>query len=176
MMIMVQKIDFDIGEFEEFLNVAKENGYIAGAKKVENPQRPGFKEFGPFRCGDWEYVDSYAGHYYAPGQEVVRLYGIPVWNMSYNGGMIPELHGSMEFSRKTYDFLKKALSSDVDEFLIRGPGLYKDKEFRYYNHFLGDISNFKGTETISWINWRRLSIPSDIVFKQDYIGGFIIHK
>lgn len=51
----------------EFLAKARKHGYAGSAKKIENPQRPGFREFTPFTDGNFEYVDSYAGHYYAPG-------------------------------------------------------------------------------------------------------------
>lgn len=162
------KLGFDIGELVKFLLRAREHGYAGSSEKVKNPQRPGFKEFPPHVEGDFEYIDSYAGNYYAPGQEVIRFKGIPVWNMAYNGGMLPEYHGDLDFSKKTYGFLKKALSYVQPKRPFRGPKRFAEDDFEYFDKSEGDITNFKGTE--------RILYKGKEVFRQDYIGGLIIHK
>ena len=166
---MNQKImEFNVEDLVRFLIRARKCGYAGSAEKVKNPQRPGFKEFPPYAKGPFEYVDSYAGDYYAPGQEVVRCNGIPVWNMAYNGGMLPKFHGNLELSKRTYNFLKKALLRAKPEKPFRGPERFAEGDFEYINKSEGDIKNFKGTERILFKNME--------VFRQDYIGGLIIHK
>ena len=92
MIIHKFNLEFDLEELILFLLRARNSGYAGHAEKVKTPQRPRFKEFSPYKEGPFEYVDSYAGTYYAPGQEVIRFNDKPAWNMSYNGGMLPEHH------------------------------------------------------------------------------------
>lgn len=170
------KLDFKLEDLVDFLFRARNHGYAGGAEKVKNPQRPGFKEFPPYREGDFEYVDSYAGHYYAPGQEIIRFKGIPVWNMAYNGGMLPRFHGDTDFSKKVYGFLKKVLQTVDHKKPFRGPDKFLDLEnkFKYLNKSEGNITNFKGTEMILYYDLP--DAYNEVVFSQDYIGGLIIHK
>ncbi|KYK26233.1 hypothetical protein AYK26_05490 [Euryarchaeota archaeon SM23-78] len=165
---MTFKLGFDLGELTNFILRARKHGYVGGAEKLIKPQRPGFKEFQPYVKGDFEYVDSYAGYYYAPGQEVIRYKEAPVWNMSYNGGMLLRFHGDLEFSKKTYEFLKKALAEVKPERPFRGPERFTDGNFKYHDESEGDITNFKGTE--------RIFFRGVEVYRQDYIGGLIIPK
>lgn len=162
------KLGFEVKELVAFILKARSQGYAGSAEKIANPQRPGFKEFAPFREGDFEYVDSYAGYYYAPGQEVVRFKGKPVWNMAYNGGMLLEFHGDLEFSRKIYGFLKKALSKVDPKRPFRGPTKLVEGDLTYLDNSEGDITNFKGTE--------RILFKGKEVYRQDYIGGFVVRK
>jgi len=74
----------NLKELAKFLVKAKMGTYAADGAEV-SPQRPEFKEL-EFIEGDWEYRDSYAGFFFAPGQEVVRYKRKPVWIMSYHGG------------------------------------------------------------------------------------------
>lgn len=162
------KIEFDLEELVKFLLRARKHGYAGGAEKVKTPQRPDFKEFPPYKEGDFEYIDSYAGHYYAPGQEVVRFKGRPVWNMAYNGGMLPKYHEDLEFSKRTYEFLKEVLLGALYSKPFRGAKQVLIGDFEYLNKSEGDITNFRGTERILFKNKE--------VFRQDYIGGLIIDK
>jgi len=165
---MTIQTPFNLDDLVAFIIRARNHGYAGSAEKIKNPQRPGFKEFRPYAEGDFEYVDSYSGHYFAPGQEVVRSKGIPVWNMAYNGGMLPQFHGNLEFAKQTFDFLKQALARVDHTRPFRGPNCFVLSPFIYIDNSEGDISNFKGTERIYW-SLRE-------VFRQDYIGGLIIHK
>lgn len=165
---MTIQTPFNLEDLVAFIIRARNHGYAGSAEKVKNPQRSSFKEFEPYREGNFEYVDSYAGHYYAPGQEVVRFNGIPVWNMAYNGGMLPRFHGDSELAKRTFDFLKQALLRVDPSRPFRGPSSYIFLPFMYIDKSEGDITNFKGTE--------KIFMTSDEVFRQDYIGGLIIHK
>ena len=115
---------FDLDDLVAFIIRARNHGYVGYAKEIKNPQRPGFKEFEHYKEGAFEYVDSYAGHFYAPGQEVVRFNGMPVWNMAYNGGMLPRFHGISELARETSEFLKQALLKVDINRPFRGPSSY----------------------------------------------------
>lgn len=172
---MTPNHEFNLEDLVEFLLEARKSGYAGSAQKVDNPQRPGFKEFAPYKKGLFEYVDSYSGHYYAPGQEVIRYNGIPIWNMSYNGGMLPEFHGNLEFSKRVYNFLKIALLKAEKNNPFRGPPLFEDDNFSYDNTSKGDITNFHGSERVWFKGFEEIFVQR-VVFKQDYIGGLIIHK
>ncbi|MBI4146284.1 hypothetical protein HY489_03025 [Candidatus Woesearchaeota archaeon] len=161
-------LEFDLLDLASFLLRARNQSYAGMAEPMANPQRPGFKEFPPYHEGSFEYLDSYAGNYYAPGQEVVRYKGKPVWNMAYNGGMLPEHHGNRDLSQETYAFLKKALQRVELARPFRGPARFAQNNFEYIDQSEGDITNFKGTE--------RILHKGQEVFRQDYIGGLIVHK
>ncbi|MBW3013035.1 hypothetical protein KY340_02410 [Candidatus Woesearchaeota archaeon] len=159
---------FEKTKLTEFLLKARMKGYAGDAPKIDNPQRPGFIEFAPYKEDDLEYVDSYAGYYFAPGQEVIRFKGKPIWNMSYNGGMKMEFHGDHDFTHKVFLFLGKALQKVSPERPFRGPDKFKDGDFMYIDKSEGDIAQFKGTEIIFF--------KGKEVFRQDYMGGFIVWK
>jgi len=161
-------LEFNLEELVRFLLRGRNAGYAGHAEKVKTTQRPGFKEFPPYREGSFEYLDSYAGNYYAPGQEIIRYNDKPVWNMAYNGGMLPNYHGDRELSQKTFRFLSKALQRVKAARPFRGPDRFVEMNFEYINESQGDVTNFKGTE--------RIMYKGKEVFHQDYIGGLIIHK
>ena len=153
-------------ELAKFLVRAKKETYAGDGKELE-PQRPSFREL-EYKEGDWEYRDSYSGFYFAPGQEVVRFKGEPVWTMAYSGGMLKEYHGDFEFAKTTFNFLKKALMLIKEERPFRGPLNLKEGDYEYKDESKGDITNFKGEEVILF--------KGKIVFRQHYIGGLIIPK
>lgn len=156
----------DLKQLAKFLVKAKVQTYASDGKEIE-PQRPGFKEL-EFKEGDWEYRDSYAGFFFAPGQEIVRFQGKPIWTMAYSGGMNKKYHGDIEFARKTFSFLKEALKQAREERPFRGPEKLEQDDFVYIDNSEGDITCFKGTEKIIY--------QGEEVFKQDYIGGLVVPK
>ncbi|MCD6229240.1 MAG: hypothetical protein J7K00_00360 [Candidatus Diapherotrites archaeon] len=158
--------EVDVEELAVFLVNAKINTYAGDGKEVP-PQRPGFKEL-EFRQGDFEYRDSYAGFYFAPGQEVVRFKEKPVWLMAYNGGVKPEYVGDYDFCREMFDFLKQALRKVGKKRPFRGPEKFHAGDFEYVDESEGDVALFSGTE--------RIFSKGKEVFRQYYIGGLIIDK
>lgn len=60
-------MEYSLDELNKFLYRANANGYAGDGVKVK-AQRPGFEEL-EYKEGDWLYHDSYAGHFFAPGQE-----------------------------------------------------------------------------------------------------------
>jgi len=144
---------------------AKTNTYASGSERNVTTQRPEFDEL-EFKEGDWEYRDSYCGFFRAPGQEIVRFKGEPVWNMSYDGGMLEEFHGDKEFAVQTFKFLQTAMRNiDINK-PFRGPNNFKDDVYEYIMEVNGDIKSFEGTE--------KILFKGKAVFVQNFMGGLII--
>lgn len=159
-------MEFDLNKLAKFLVKAKTQTYAGEGQEI-TAQRPGFTEL-EFEDGDFEYRDSYSGFFQAPGQEVVRYKGEPVWVMAYSGGMEKKYHGNIDFAEKTFSFLKQALLRVEESNPYRGPDNLKEGDYEYINKVEGDIANFRGQEQILYKGER--------VFVQDYIGGLIIQK
>ena len=87
--------------------------------------------------------------------------------------MLPELHDNPEFSKNVFNFLKEVLKNVETKRPFRGPEIFIEYPFYYYDHSFGDITNFKGTEKIFYPYGEELVSEA---FRQDYIGGLIIHK
>ncbi|MBS3156059.1 XRE family transcriptional regulator [Candidatus Woesearchaeota archaeon] len=164
----------DLGELVRFLVKAKRGTYAGDGREIM-PQRPGFKEL-EFSEGDWNYRDSYVGFFRAPGQEVVRFQGQPVWTMSYDGGMLPNFRDNVAFAKETFVFLKRALSLCPEHIPFRGPYELRDREmkFQYINFPEGNVTDFRGSEHIH-IN-VSVDSPHPVleVFRQNYFGGLVI--
>lgn len=156
----------NLKELAKFLVKAKKQTYAGEGKEI-TPQRPSFKEL-EYSEDNYDYRDSYTGFFSAPGQEIVRLDKIPIWSMSYSGGMKPEYHNDIEFAEKVFTFLKKALFRVKEDIPFRGPKNFKEGDFEYINIVEGNITNFKGHE--------KIMFKGKEVFSQDYIGGLIVHK
>ncbi len=159
-------MNMDLDVLARFLVRAKVQAYAGEGSEVSS-QRPGFKEL-EFIEGDWYYRDSYSGFFLAPGQEVVRYQGVPVWAMAYSGGMLPEFHGDTVFAKRTFTFLKQVLLRVEVSRPFRGPRFFQEGDFSYSDSSSGDLTDFVGTESISYRGKE--------VFRQRYIGGLIISK
>jgi len=155
-----------LDDLAEFLVRAKLATYAGEGTEVE-PERFGFKEL-EYKEGNLGYRDSYSGYFQAPGQEVVRLDGMPIWTMSYHGGMVARYIGNHTYAQTTFTFLKEALSKVAKEKPFRGPTHFEKLGWKYSTDVLGDITNFNGTE---FIQHNQQS-----VFVQSYFGGLIIPK
>jgi len=159
-------MNVDLKGLAKFLVKAKKQTYAGEGKEI-TPERPGFKEL-EYSEDNYNYRDSYTGFFSAPGQEVVRFNGIPIWSMSYSGGMKSEYHKDTSFAEKIFGFLKKVLLRVTEDIPFRGPKNFKEGDFEYVNKVEGDVSNFRGHEVI-FFKGRE-------VFIQDYIGGLIVNK
>lgn len=156
------QINYD--ELKSFLLDANVNGYAGDGNEV-TPQRPGFSEI-EYGKDKWLFHDSYAGHYFAPGQEIVYYEGNPVWSMAYAGGMKFGSHGDKELAHETFTFLKKALLRMDPEKPFRGPKLFEEERWRYVSELDGDIKDFHGNE--------KIYKNDKLVFEQNFIGGIIV--
>lgn len=148
-----------------FIGRASKATYASGGGKVES-WRKGFDEL-EYTENDWYYRDSYTGFLRSWGQEVVWLYGKPVWSCLYGGGMSEsKLEGT--FAEETFRFLQKVLSSGDKEtaFQPRGPKLLEDGEWRYECEVGGAIEKFAGRESIRY--------RGEVVFTHEFFGGLVI--
>jgi len=155
-------MQIDLTELAKFLVKAKVQAYAGDGAEVPS-ERPGFREL-IFSDGIWQYRDSYSGFFFAPGQEVVRLRDVPVWAMSYSGGMRQKYHGNTDFAKQTFNFLKQALLRVEESRPFRGPNHFSEGKLEYVDASEGDITDFIGTE--------RIIYQGNEVFRQHYIGGF----
>ncbi len=154
----------NLNELNKFLLDANANGYGGEGKEVP-AQRPGFTDL-EYEKGDWLMHDSYCGHYFAPGQEVVYYQGKPVWAMAYAGGMKFQYHGNNDITHKTFIFLKKALLAMDEEKPFRGPETFEEGDFKYVSKVTGDTKDFFGNE--------KIFQKETLVFEQNFIGGIIV--
>jgi len=162
------KPNIDLDQLADFLVEAKRLTYASDGREVA-AERSGFKEleYTDDRFPDLHYRDSYAGFFQAPGQEVVRYQGIPVWAMAYVGGMNVGFRHE-DFAKRTFSFLKKALKLVERSKPFRGPSKLSEGEWVYGALNEGDVTDFFGAESIRY--------EGRVVFSQNYIGGLIIHK
>jgi hypothetical protein len=148
---------------------AMQVGYVAGAKGVEVPGTPKYKQI-EYKSGDFRIVDQYgssqAGK--SEGTTRIRFCDDPVWVMSYGG-----------FYRKNeIPFLKRALMQNYEKRHFtggRGPSLMTDLELMlegdspvYVNWFTGDFMRFSGREEI-----RTCDSDSPLGW-HDYMGMALI--
>lgn len=155
----------NLKNLNEFLVDANANGYAGGGKEISPPQRPGFSEI-EYKKGDWMMHDSYAGHFFAPGQEVVYYKGKPVWAMAYAGGMEFKYHANEKVTRQAVVFLKKALVAMDPTKPFRGPKLFQEGGMKYVSKTEGDTKDFFGNE--------KIYNDDELVFEQNFIGGIIV--
>jgi len=156
-------INYD--ELKKFLYNANAHGYAGNSNNAVPAQRPGFLEL-EYKEEDWLFHDSYAGHYFAPGQEVVYFQGKPVWAMAYAGGMETQYHGDQVTTQTVFIFLKKALRAMDPRNPYRGPASFTEGEWKYFSELTGDVQDFTGNEMIYK--------GDQIMFQQNFIGGIIV--
>ena len=157
-----------IQQLNTFLGKAALATYAGGGDKTESKE-PGFIEL-EYKEGDLYYKDSYCGYFQSWGRETVWFEGKPLWTQIYGGGMTEPYLNDDEFAHTTFTFLKKALSDGEKEndFQPRGPSSFKDGDWGYACEWEGDITRFKGSETITF--------KGEIVFTHNFIGGLVLAK
>ena len=161
----MEKINLE--ELAKFLVKAKVNTYATIDKMKITPERLGFDEL-EYKEGDFYYRDSYCGFFQAPGMEIVRFKGNPIWTLAYSGGMLEGLQEDVKYANQVFTFLKDALKNVPVEIPFRGPENFTNDEWKYINKVEGNIVRFIGKEKI--LHQGRE------VFSQDYIGGIVIEK
>lgn len=141
------KQKFTLAKLTDFVVEGKKRGYASGKEASSTSRMPGFKRF-EFSRGLWKYVDEYTGMYAFFGTETVSFNQVPVWGMSYNGGVTEEFIGDEKFSEEIYAFLIQNLAQVSLKHPFRGPGLVEGDDFRYNNVAYGDLTGFNGRERI----------------------------
>ena len=147
-------------QFKSFLLKAKLHGYAGGDRlKIRSSD---FSKKYLYEEDEFSYEDRYFGEFVDMGQEIVRYKGIPVWGMSYRGGIFSLYDDNKQ---KVFNFLRLALNEVDNQLPIRGPSLYQNGTYTYKNCTLGDLMSFTGHEEI----WEG---NEQICFRY-YLGGMI---
>lgn len=111
---------------------------------------------------NWEYFDSYAGHTFPSGKEVIYYKKKPFWTMSYQGQYI---YNKKITAEEAYKFLKEAIRNTNPENPFRGPKKYKNNRWKYIFKTKGDWQYFVGREEVYY--------KKKLVFFQDIMGSVI---
>ena len=160
----------DLNRLAKFLVEAKKKTYASANKMDIDSERPLHEEL-EFSDGEFYYRDSYVGFFQAPGMEEVRIgkEGKTIWTMAYSGEMLPKYQGKLNilFAKKTFGFLKKALTLIEESKPYRGPEKLKEGDWKYKCSVGGDIKKFIGHE--------KIFFKEEEVFSQDYIGGLVLN-
>lgn len=158
----MRDLHFTKQQIFKFIDRAGKATYAGGGKEVE-PERKDFHEL-EYQEGDFYYRDSYAGHYRSRGMEIVRYQGKPVWASLYGGGMV---EGKENLANQTFEFLKKAMSTDEKGFeSYRGPHRLKIEDWEYRYDQEGDTEECSGYEEIYY--------KGELIFFHRIFGGLII--
>jgi hypothetical protein len=148
---------------KQFLVEAKRSTYAAlGDDATVRALLPGSKQL-EYRQSEFLYRDVYVGMFYFVGQEIVYRRDVPVWSMSYGGGLAPDV--STEQRQNIYAFLRQALRQVPSDRPCRGPNSFEQGEFSYRNDCSGTIERFHGVERIT-----AAAVP---VYELRYAGGVL---
>ncbi|HZQ29868.1 MAG TPA: DUF5680 domain-containing protein [Patescibacteria group bacterium] len=159
---MNNPLPFTFDSLFSFINKAGKATWAGDGKEIE-AERKDFHEF-EYKEGKFYYRDSYVGNFKSRGMEVVRHNDKPVWSALYGGGMIT---GKEDIADHTFNFLKKAMSADEENFQsFRGPHSFTYGDWKYSYAQEGAVEEFSGYEKIYYKN--------ELVFFHRIIGGMII--
>ncbi len=153
---MINKIKLAV-----FLVTAKKNSYAAGEKAIKSKQPDGATEI-TLEQEHWKYRDRYYGGEPYCGEEVIFYKQQAVWAMNYYGKVAEDYHKQMG---GIYKFLQKSLVLIDSSAPFRGPKTHRDKEFKYHNTYDGTLSQFNGTEFITY--------EGQEVYRAYYHGGVV---
>jgi len=160
---MEKKETFVQDELLNFITKAKQLTYASGDEQYKvQPTLENSKQF-EYSEGDFFYRDIYYGTSFFVGQETVFVKNVPVWSMTYSGGLAVETHPKAE--QAVFMFLKEALKKVTPECPLRGPKEMSFDTFKYKNEVLGHLGRFCGLEQIFFEDKE--------VYQLHYIGGLI---
>jgi hypothetical protein len=145
----------------DFLLTAKKNSYAAGDKAVKIKLPDGATEITHER-ERWKYRDRYYGGEPFCGEEVVFYDHEAVWAMNFYGRVSEDGRSRMG---DIYEFLRKSMALVDPSAPFRGPKTHRDKEFKYHNTYDGTLSQFNGTEYITY--------EGEEVYRAYYHGGVV---
>jgi hypothetical protein len=153
----------DREQFVAFLLNAKRHTYAAqGDEATVTPLLNGSKQL-EYSEGHWFYRDIYFGMAYFVGQETIYSACMPLWAMSYAGGLTS--NAAPEDLHRMYSCLRAALRHVQPERPFRGPLRYVEGEMAYHDESEGDISRFAGQEIITE--------SGVLVYDLHYSGGWL---
>jgi len=151
----------DNQSLHDFIVRAKAVTYVGDGQPI-NACRPGSHDL-KFTDGDWFYLDSYFGGRDFIGEEVVYYQGKPVWAMNYYGRI---LRADLITPAQAGQVIKASLSKMYFQGRFLGGFEYQHEGFTYTDSSEGDVTSFRGRESIS-----RLGESAYELF---YHGGLIL--
>jgi hypothetical protein len=143
-------------KLRDFIYSAKLSTYASGLKSNRYPNH--LKEY-LFAKNNYLYKDIYYGSDIDAGLEVIYESEIPIWSMSYRGGICEQGVDT----KACFKFLIQSLSNAPRSFPVRGPSFFKDFNFQYINEHQGDILDFIGFE--------KIFLNGKLIYMKKYFGG-----
>ena len=143
-----------------FLIRAKKATYVGNGAKAASSRTASHDL--AYEEGEWRYLDSYFGGMDFIGQEVVWHKGQPIWSMCYYGYII---RADLITPTQAGTLLKAAISQPEAQGRLLENLTFIQNHFKYEITSTGDVSHFKGRETIHAENAH--------VYALDYFGGLI---
>lgn len=129
---------FNPNALTTFIVKAKKSTYANNQNKI-NSLRENAHDY-TFQENEYKYYDSFFGSSSFSGQEIVYKNNKVCWSMNYYGKVLQDYFNG--------DFLKEVLLQVSEERPYRGAEIYSKGEFVYVSNVTGDITFFKGNETI----------------------------
>lgn len=145
-----------LSKLRDFIYAAKLSTYASGIKSTRYPNH--LKEY-LFAKDNYLYKDNYYGSAIDAGFEVIYESEIPIWSMSYRGGISEQGIDTKE----CFKFLIQSLSNVPHSFPVRGPSFYKEFNYQYINEHQGDILDFIGCE--------KILLNDKLIYIKKYFGG-----
>lgn len=113
--------------------------------------------------GTFSFEDRYTGNLVDTGLSMVWLDDVPVWALSYRGGVHLEFE---HLASRVFAFLREALENVGDGIVpARGPSRFSKETWTYTNNVSGALSSFRGEEVIH--------LESREVYWRWYCGGLV---
>jgi len=151
----------DNQSLHDFIVRAKAVTYVGDGQPV-NACRPGSHDL-KFADGDWFYLDSYFGGRDFIGEEVVYYQGKPAWAMNYYGRI---LRADLITPAQAGQVIKASLSKMYFQGRFLGGFEYHHEGFTYTDSSEGDVTSFRGRESISHLG--------ESAYELFYHGGLIL--
>jgi hypothetical protein len=149
-------------ELNTFIVKAKSVTYVGNGQPIPSC-RPGSHDL-KFTEEGWAYLDSYFGGRDFLGEEVVYFNGKPVWAMNYYGRI---LRSDLITPAQAGQVIQASLSKMYLEGRFLGGFEYTHEGFIYMDANEGDLTSFRGRETISR--------SGETAYELFYHGGLILN-
>jgi hypothetical protein len=153
----------DLEELAHFLVKAKTVTYASGKQDYTVDSALAGSHQLEFFDQDLQYRDIYFGGMHFIGMETVFRLELPIWGMSYYGGVLA--YSDDEQIAGMPPFLKAALCKVPLKAPYRGPETFRMGDYTYENEINGDILSFFGTEAIRF--------QDHAIYNLRYHGGLV---
>jgi len=148
-----------LDDLQQFVVQAKALTYAADLEPGES-SRPQSNDRG-FEDGRFRYLDSAVGGTHFIGQELVYLFGEPVWAMNYHGRIIDPSYSPADVGR----VIQASLTALYEEGRFLGGFESTLDGFGYVDVNDGDIEEFVGHEIVEF--------AGRVIYRLRYHGGLV---